>query len=311
MRHEDQPTAEEIVRRRGGKNGRMPCLPECGRNARNMDVSVRDGSYAPVLHCFYAPARCDHPRIRNQLIADGDLPPRRERGHSYTADERREIAETKQRLQTRRDNRDRLTLERVLYDLKRGVPLHDDPRATAYFVRHRGIPTLPTSLDLRFLDQRRHHDGGWHPTIVAALRNGADEVCAAHYIHLADRGRGKAKIDAPKITAGRMNDGAVRLAPAGPTLVLGEGIETTLSAMHLLGLPGWALLSAHRLGRVTLPEIVREVVIAVDIDRSGTGEREARRAAEQFADRGRRARLAFPPDGCCDWNDAIRAGAGR
>ena len=45
-------------------------------------------------------------------------------------------------------------------------------------------------------------------------------------------GKGKAPVINPKMMIGRCGGGAVRLAPAGPELVLSEGIETGLSSGH-------------------------------------------------------------------------------
>ena len=62
---------------------------------------------------------------------------------------------------------------------------------------------------------------------------------------------------------GRVAGGAVRLAPAAETIVIGEGIETTLAAMQHTGLPGWAALSTSGLMRLVPPAIVGTVIIGL------------------------------------------------
>jgi hypothetical protein len=94
---------------------------------------------------------------------------------------------------------------------------------------------------------------------------------------------------------------AIRLAPAGPKLLVGEGLETTASVMQRTQLPGWCCGTANDLKAVRLPTSVREVVVLQDNDPAG------RRAAEDLYWRcrreGRIARIAAPPQGYNDWND--------
>jgi hypothetical protein len=52
---------------------------------------------------------------------------------------------------------------------------------------------------------------------------------------------------------GRAASGAVRLASSAETLLVGEGIETTLAAMTSTGLSGWAGLSTSGLVALILP----------------------------------------------------------
>jgi putative DNA primase/helicase len=105
---------------------------------------------------------------------------------------------------------------------------------------------------------------------------------------------------------GRAAGGAVRLAPAAETLLVGEGIETTLVPMQATGLPGWAALSAIGIERLMLPPLVQHVVILADHDRSGAGERAAYRTADRWLAEGRRVRIAMPPEPGTDFADLLR-----
>lgn len=104
---------------------------------------------------------------------------------------------------------------------------------------------------------------------------------------------------------GRAAGGAVRLAPAAETLMLGEGLETALAAMTATTLPAWAALSTSGLMTLALPAIVQRVVILADNDANGAGERAACTAAARWLAEGRRVHFAMPPAGGTDFNDML------
>ncbi len=101
---------------------------------------------------------------------------------------------------------------------------------------------------------------------------------------------------------GKCAGGAVRLAPAGPELVLSEGIETGLSVQQATGLPVWATLSTSGLRAVILPPATTVVTIAADGDEAG--EVAAQAAARRFIAEGRAVKIARPPKGM-DFNDLL------
>jgi putative DNA primase/helicase len=90
-------------------------------------------------------------------------------------------------------------------------------------------------------------------------------------------------------------------------LLVGEGIETVLSGMQVTGLPGIAVRSAGNMPKVHLPQ-ASQVIILADRDESGTGTKWANEAAQRWSDEGRVVRIALPPTGHGDFNDALRAG---
>ena len=115
----------------------------------------------------------------------------------------------------------------------------------------------------------------------------------------------KANVEPVRASLGRLSGGAVRLAePEHGRLLVGEGIESTTSAMVLFGLPGWASLGTHGLRAIELPEHVRDVVIAADRDAGGEGQIAAAVLAERLRSEGREFDIQLPPF-VGDWNDVL------
>ena len=110
---------------------------------------------------------------------------------------------------------------------------------------------------------------------------------------------------------GNVAGGAVRLAYVGPKMIIGEGIETCLSAQEATGLPAWAVLSASNFKSLILPAlpVAAEVVIAADNDKNRAGMDAAEKAAELWASQGRRVWIAQPPTPGTDFNDMARDSA--
>jgi phage/plasmid primase-like uncharacterized protein len=145
--------------------------------------------------------------------------------------------------------------------------------------------------------------------MVAPIVNVAGEQIAIHKTFLRPDGRGKA--DLPKTeqreTSCPMKGGAVRLAlhRADLELLVGEGIESTLAAMQLFSLPGWAAICASGIASLDLPADVRRVVVAADNDMNGVGQRAALSARERWVVEGRSVRILLPPNPGEDLNDVL------
>ena len=123
-------------------------------------------------------------------------------------------------------------------------------------------------------------------------------------LYLRADGSGQADVEPQKATLGPIWGGAVRLDPAAPELVIGEGIESSASAGILLGLPAWAATSAGNLARgLVLPPEVLSVTIAADPDPPGV--KAARDAARRWRCEGRKVRIATPDVPGCDFNDLL------
>ena len=143
------------------------------------------------------------------------------------------------------------------------------------------------------------------PCLVAGVQGVHGDFLGVQRTYLAADGADKANVEEPRLSLGRVGGGAVRLAePEHGRLLVGEGIETTASAMALFELPGWAALGASGLQIVELPRCIRDVVIAADRDADGKGQGAAAALAEHLQAEGREVEIQLPPF-VGDWNDVL------
>jgi len=111
-----------------------------------------------------------------------------------------------------------------------------------------------------------------------------------------------------KLMLGPCAGGAVRLCDGPGPLLVGEGIESTLSALQLLDrddVAAWAALSTSGMRGLVLPDRPGELILAVDGDAPGRAA--GGDLAERAAALGWAVSLADPGDGA-DWNDKLREG---
>jgi len=164
-------------------------------------------------------------------------------------------------------------------------------------------------------------DGGpRHPAMVAPITSSDGGLSGVHLTFLRADGLGKAALTPARKVAGVKRGCSIQLVPGTAGLVIGEGIETSLSAWELLQPQlgqGWgcaAAIDAGNLARLDRVEAHR-VVVVCDRDGNGVGLRAGRRLAERLAASGTEVSLATPPPGYGDFNDLacalLRIGAGR
>lgn len=166
------------------------------------------------------------------------------------------------------------------------------------YLRSRAI-TLPVPPTLRWAPSCKHGLlQTFLPAMVAKIVGPNGGLVAVHRTYLLADGSCKAPVDkdCQRLSLGPTRGGVVHLAPFDPDrpLIIGEGIETTMSLMQLRGLPGWAGVSTSVLKHLILPVAVRQILIAVDHDRNGAGERAARAAGQRWVAEGRCVWLAMP-----------------
>ena len=190
-----------------------------------------------------------------------------------------------------------------------GTPSAGTPVET--YLASRGL-TLPPTAPLRFLAACPHPTGRRLPAMLALVTTAAGSPVAVHRTFLTPSGWAKAEVDPARATLGPNHGHAVLLHPPCVEVVVGEGIESSLSASVIFGLPAVAALTAGSLASGTwLPPKVERVLIAADNDRSGTGQRAADIAAGVLLRRGVQVRVALPDAASLDFNDLLIGGAAR
>lgn len=277
--------AREIIDSLGGEWRRSKGMCRCpAHEDRTPSLSVSLGRHAILLHCF---AGCTNEAVLAALARHGV------RAHELFDGSGRPLPD-----QPREETADRNACR-----LWRGAAALGGSPAEAYLTK-RGLTLF--SLDLRFHPETPLGPRGsvrFLPAMLAAVRTDLG-VIAVHRTFL-DPSLGRlAGFDRPKRALGSLQNGAVRLAlPRGGRLGLGEGIETSLSAIQLFGVPTWATLGNERFGLVTIPESVRELYLFLDNDAGGDLAEE--RAREAYACDGRRIVTMRPSGADEDWNDVL------
>lgn len=291
------PTLAPIVKALGGDlwaGGRCANVPGPGHGARDRSVSLLLSGGRVVVNCFAGDdwrAVLADLENRGLVDAEGRLAGAGGVAAAPSAG-RRERAAVAQRLWAEGRPLGRSLSARHL--ALRGVA------APAEGLRHH--PEVPAAV-YTGLGPRR-------PALLAAIRAPVSgEVTGVEVTYLAPNGD-RARLRLPRKTVGLCPAGAaVRLAPAAPRLLVGEGVFTCLSASARFGLPAWALLSTRNLRRWRPPPGVGFVLIAAD--RGADGVDSARMLAVVLRNLGLAVALRWPPAPFGDWNEALGAGLGE
>ena len=148
---------------------------------------------------------------------------------------------------------------------------------------------------------------GHMPCLLALYRNViTDEPQGVHRTPLTLDGKRAVGPDGEKIkrkTYGPTTRAAIKLWPANTVsnrLVVGEGVETTLSAaLHIPHrgralTPAWACMNAGNIADLPVLDGVETIIILVDNDPSGTGQNKAAECAERWRLAGRQVFRLIP-----------------
>ena len=107
---------------------------------------------------------------------------------------------------------------------------------------------------------------------------------------------------------------AIKLWPSERSLVIGEGIETTLAAATRRQhrgkplRPAWAIGSSGGIARFPVIAGVEQLLIVVDHDSNGVGPDNARECARHWTAAGRQPVLLIPNEQNTDFNDLVMRG---
>jgi hypothetical protein len=265
--------------------------PVCGGDK----LGLRDGDHGLIVHCFRGCPRTEIiAEIKDLDLADNDDDPAPLPHNNEPWRRRQQLAEA--------------------LDIWRSATPPAPTGIVAKFVARRGLGSIKIPPTIRELGIANCYS--WHPmarerrpVMVAPVSDINRKITGVTRTYLSVDGR-KAAFDKPRLFTGQIRGGAVRLGPMTPgqPLLVGEGIETTLSAMRIYGYSaGWAALSAYFLPHLVLPPEVGSILLVVDNDANGVGQAAAREAAWIWQQEGRAVRIALPPAPEVDFNDILRS----
>lgn len=204
--------------------------------------------------------------------------------------------------------------ESILSDLrriKRG--LVPETALVSQYLRNRGIELpVPRGIRQGRLNYALSPLGinSKQDAMVAMVRNPAGEVVTFHITYLTPQAR-KAEFSRAKVVATPAQDmrgGAVRLAEHKGILGVGEGLESSLSAMQMFGLPTWATLSTTGMRNFQWPPDLTELVVFADGDKNYAGQAAAYELAHRasVAKQGPERVTVCVPLMLDDWNDVLQ-----
>ena len=138
----------------------------------------------------------------------------------------------------------------------------------------------------------------------------SDAPIGVHRIGLAQTNGKITKID--RMALGQM--GVVKIWPAnGRQLVVGEGIETTLAAATRVSYrgapltPAWSAVAKGGLGQLPVLPDIAQLILLVDHDENGEGQRAAEQCRRVWKSAGRIAVPLIPKQKGWDFNDVVLA----
>ncbi len=180
-----------------------------------------------------------------------------------------------------------------------------------YYLASRGLsPPYPSTVRAE-CGGGLYHDKLIAWALVCLVEHVHRGILGVHTIRLCQGGRCKAaQQDRGRKSLyrryGLLDGGGVWLGTPGGELVVGEGLETTLSAMVLLDRSwGVAALGAAGMTRLDLPDSAECVCIAADNDADGNGQEQAAAAQARWVREGHTVRVATPDQPDIDFNDIL------
>jgi Toprim domain len=273
---------EWIDRITQGRLGRtMATCPVCSdtrrttlkRKSKVLAVTLREPDFA----VYY----CNHCELSGYAHSDR---PGRHRVIDFVEIKRRQ-AEAAHHAEVNRRER----TENALRLWEQGTTWHSSP-AWSYLYYSRGLATWLDTFP--YLDQvfRFHPDCPFgdarHPCLLSLVRDiKTDDPIAVHRTALTPGDRPQ-RIDRKSL--GPVSGGAIKLSPQFDVhegLLVGEGVETTLSASAIHKFkPAWSLIDANGIAKFPALPGVECLTIAVDNDQAG--EDAARKCVARLTDAG-------------------------
>jgi len=174
--------------------------------------------------------------------------------------------------------------EKALAMLERSVPIYGT-LAEDYLREKRGIAVGVSSV-VRFMPHAFNFSTSKeHPAMIAPIQDVKGDVIAAHCTFLDPTTGNKLGGDGikPRLIFGACSGGAIRLSPLKKKVIVCEGVEDGLSILQSIAdACVWVSAGTSGMQNLQLPISVSEVIIAMDNDPEGAGQRAATSLAEQL-----------------------------
>jgi hypothetical protein len=298
-------SAESIAKALGnGKeqrngNGWQTCCPAHEDKTPSLTVKDITDKYGRPDVSVYCHTGCDYKAVKDKLRARGLLPewkPPRSTGSV-------------------RNNRNN-SLPAHIWETSRHDQTAAETIQKAFAFRSIELEPIPPNIRLN------NHKG--QLSIACAMQSPLDENPPAkpqcvHLTLLDEEGKKKKRSEtSPSTKYQGPKTGLVVLLPGkdSSSLVIGEGLETTLSAMQAMGFSGMVCGDAGNMAGMTkMQEQFQEIFILVDSDTSHAGQNAALKAAESIGKANPQAAvwLVAPDDSCftdspveLDFNDLLK-----
>jgi hypothetical protein len=183
----------------------------------------------------------------------------------------------------------------------------DAAPAVVYLTSRRGLPP-PYPETLAFAELQHPDSGEFLPTLVVARHCPVVGMVRGIQRIFLDPAGGKYRGGTAKMSLGSIKDGRAELLWEfrPERLLVGEGVETTLSAARILDYSAaWAICGAFP-NEIVLPPSVRLVTLMADNDASEGSRKRARALGVWIRTQGRRCEVRMPPDVGTDANDILK-----
>ncbi len=177
------------------------------------------------------------------------------------------------------------------------------------YLQHRGIE-IPARIDeaIRFHPGIRFGDAVYAAMVAAITEINTDEVIGVHLTAINRSGQ-PVKVEGKTLRRirGSKKGGAIKLTPCDEVirgLLIGEGIETVLSAMAIKQAQGWSVLDAGELRSFPVLAGIECLTIAVDADVAGI--QAAKEITARWIGARREVIRLLPKQAGADFNDLIK-----
>lgn len=185
--------------------------------------------------------------------------------------------------------------------------------AFKYLNKFRCIPerSLLSTGSLKFgFTRKPYFDwGDEYPALLAAITDKNGYFKGVHITFIKPDGLGKLFAKNSKYIAGSgIKSCSIVLGNNLENVVVAEGIESALSVASIYGQTPISTISAGGMVDWVVPDGVKTITFAPDMDDAGTGYSATQKSAtKQFVKGYEIKGFLCPPHGCNDWNDALVA----